>query len=87
MSEKGYVCFESVKRIHCMIGNNRSKRVALWIGIALLAFMLLGDVWIANAFGWKYPNWLRPVSGFVDLIIGLVLLASSIPLLRQKGGR
>jgi len=56
----------------------------LWIGIVIVIIFLFGGEWIASSFGWEYPEWLSVLSGFVEIIFGLLLIVSGIPLLWRK---
>ncbi len=53
----------------------------LWIGIVIVIIFLFGGESIASGLGWEYPAWLRVFSGFAEIIVGLLLLVSCIPLL------
>ncbi len=59
----------------------------LWIGIGLLVIFLFGGESIAGGFGWNYPEWLNVLSSVVEVVFGLWLLVSAIPLLRRRKGK
>ncbi len=56
-----------------------------WIAFALLAVALLGGERIATRLGWKYPDWLRSLSGLIEIVIGILFIISALNVVRLTG--
>ena len=54
------------------------KELFLWIGLATFALALMKDEVIFKSLGWNYPEWLRIISGSIEILIGALLAVSAL---------